>query len=249
MNDLIYKLRLYGPGKFIQFLSAEAMMRLRNIVSGSYSQCGEDLLLSKMFESYPAGFYVDIGAYDPIRFSNTYRFYRKGWSGINVEPNFEQFRKFETLRTRDINLNIGAGISNEKLTYYQMIPPTLSTFSKDMAKDYKQRGFICKATKKIPVLRLKNIFSKYLKGRDIQFISIDVEGYEMDVLKSNDWKMYRPMVICLEMHFGENFNSQVGAREKLITEYLEKNGYRYVRKTELNYFFIDQKRKGMHVSL
>ena len=84
----------------------------------SYSQLGEDLILDFFLKGKGSGFYVDVGAYHPINLSNTYKFYKRGWSGINIEPNYTKFRLFEEQRSKDINLNIGIGGASLKAQFF-----------------------------------------------------------------------------------------------------------------------------------
>lgn len=80
-----------------------------------YSQEGEDLILETFFDEVKNGFFVDIGAYDPIRFSNTYLFYLKGWTGINIDARPESMNDFDEIRPKDINLEIAIGQQEEML--------------------------------------------------------------------------------------------------------------------------------------
>ena len=81
---------------------------IKSVFTNSFSQYGEDVIIDRLLCHKKRGFYIDIGANHPDRFSNTKRFYVKGWSGINIEPNPIIFKKFAK-RTRDVNLNIGIG--------------------------------------------------------------------------------------------------------------------------------------------
>lgn len=242
MQELIYKFRLYGPKKFLRLLLEEVYLIARRKLLHTYSQCGEDLILDSLLSDYKKGFYVDVGAYDPIRFSNTLHFYQKGWSGISIEPNYDQYNKFVRSRPYDINLNIGVSKHNATMMYYQMNPTTLSTFSKSMADEYIRCGYVLKNKKKVPVLTLKEILKRNGSHRDIHFLTIDVEGHEMEVLKSNDWKKYRPHVICLEVHYSNMDVVTDKKRELMVLNYLDSIGYIYYTKTQLNYFFIDKKK-------
>ncbi len=94
----------------------------------SYSQEGEDMILQRILGDKKHGFYVDVGAHHPRRFSNTYLFYRRGWSGINIEPNPEAMNAFQVDRERDINLQFGIAEHAENLTYYFFDEPALNTF-------------------------------------------------------------------------------------------------------------------------
>ena len=84
-----------------------------------YSQNGEDLILNRFLENKEKGFFIDVGAHHPIRFSNTYLFYKKGWSGINIDAMPGSMTKFNKIRPKDINIEKGVGIKNDKLIFYQ----------------------------------------------------------------------------------------------------------------------------------
>ena len=101
----------------------------------SYSQDGEDMILKALYENKKnyKGFFVDVGAHHPVRYSNTYYFYKKGWRGINVEPTPTAMRSFNLLRRRDINLNLGVASKKDVLVFYCFDEPALNTFSKEAA--------------------------------------------------------------------------------------------------------------------
>lgn len=166
-----------------------------------YSQEGEDILLKRLFinDGYK-GFYVDIGAHHPTRFSNTYAFYLKGWCGINVEPNPDTFKLFTKKRPNDINLNLGVAQKSSLLKYYMFDEPALNTFDEEMLESrLKKTSYKHIKTIKVEVTPLSKIFDSYiLQNQQIDFLTIDVEGYDLDVLKSNDWLKYRPKWILVE---------------------------------------------------
>lgn len=237
MNNMFKKLKQYGLRTFMRFAFGELKVILWNrYVYGSYSQSKEDLLIDEMTGHKKIGLYVDVGAFDPVRFNNTMRFYTRGWRGINIEPNTFRWQKFGEKRKGDINLNIGIAQSKGSLTYYDMDPATLSTFVKKQATEYEKQGFALLKTTKIPVFPLREIFEKYVKGEKMDFLSVDVEGFEMDVLKSNDWKRWRPKIICVEVE-------TPGVRDQMVKNpvyaFLQKNGYQWMQTNHTNAFFRD----------
>lgn len=197
MSDLFQKVKIYGFKKSIEYAINELKLLLVKLIRKSYSQHQEDLVISHLLNNKKNGFYVDIGANDPDRFSNTKKFYKKGWFGINVEPNPVLFKKFAT-RNNDINLNIGISDKNTILRFYSFIPNTISTFSKDMSLSYQKQGYKLIKKYDVDVMTLEKVFNKNVGDRQIDFLSIDVEGFEMEVLRSNNWKKYKPTIICLE---------------------------------------------------
>lgn len=169
-----------------------------------YSQAGEDMLLSLYYEGKKhKGFYVDVGAHHPYRFSNTAYFYKRGWRGINIEPTPSLFKAFPRRRRRDINLNVGIG-NGEKLTFYVFNEGALNTFDPALAKERDGKIHLGRQYKiidriEVQTRTLADILDKHLPaGTPIDLLTIDVEGMDFDVLKSNDWTRYLPQFILVE---------------------------------------------------
>jgi len=160
----------------------------------SYSQYHEYLILDLIFEQKKAGFYCDIGANDPVVFNNTKRFYDRGWRGINVEPNVALYAKIVEDRPRDINLNIGIGETAGEMTFYIMSADALSTFDRQIAMNSSEKVI---AERTVHVEPLASVFQEYLTT-DLDFLSVDAEGYDLQVLRSNDWRIFRPRVLMVE---------------------------------------------------
>lgn len=237
IKDIIGKFKIYGPFTFIKYAIYELYLRIWMWgVKNSYSQKGEDIVIDRLLGSKKKGFYVDIGANDPIRFNNTNRFYERGWQGINIEPDTAFFEKLTSTRPKDINLNIGIGSSNKKLNLFKFFPDTLSTFSQNSAKKYIQQGFKLIGKVKIKVVKLSTVLNKYCKNTPIDFLSIDTEGYDLTVLKSNDWKRFRPKLICVEAQL----------KNTEVPKYLSKVGYREVFNNGLNRIFINAIKNKNH---
>jgi FkbM family methyltransferase len=199
------------------------IMRIKNLIIiffyeailNSYSQYHEDRVINKLLKKKQIGTYIDVGANDPIHFNNTKYFYDKGWHGINIEPNSILFKKILKRRTRDINLNIGVGEKRGELIFYEISADTLSTFSEEMAKKSIEEGHKLISSHTVKVLTLADIFEEYLANLAIDFMSIDVEGLDLEVLKSNNWLKYRPTVVMVEINRDG---------EKII-DFLECQGY------------------------
>lgn len=192
----------------------------------SYSQEGEDLVLDRFLENKRNGFYVDIGAHHPLRFSNTYRFYLNGWKGINIDPMPGSMLEFDRIRPLDINLEIPVSEKCETLTYFIFNEPALNTFSENEAirKDGLNNYKIIEK-KQLKMQRLDSILDKYLPNdTHIDFLSIDVEGLDLNVLKSNNWDKYRPEFILVEdlqsdlekVFFTEMYNFMKSKDYKLV---------------------------------
>lgn len=166
----------------------------------SFSQEGEDLILKRIFERQKDGFYVDVGAHHPFRFSNTYIFYQRGWRGINIDAMPNSMSSFNKYRPRDINLEIPVGKSGSKLKYHIFNEPALNTFDETRIEDIiKKTEYTLIEKIEISIQSLKEILDVYLpKGQKIDFMSIDVEGLDLEVVQSNDWEKYRPKILLVE---------------------------------------------------
>ena len=229
---------LYGPVQFLKFLLRELEYRvISQVAHGSFSQGDEDLIIDKYFNFKDKGFYVDIGANDPVRFNNTYRFYKKGWCGINVEPEEKNFRKLKRLRPADINLCFGVGTQKIK-TFYQFLPSTLSTFSSKEAKRYKDLGFKMLGQRKIALKKLSSIIGQYTKGKEIDYMSIDTEGSDLDVLMSNNWSRLRPKLICIEVGERELKRAKWKKTNEKVSKYLKALGYKELYNNKVNAIFV-----------
>lgn len=206
-----------------------AILKLRMLIHNPnffFSQTGEDILVNGVLQNQPCGFYVDVGAYDPVKYSNTFGFYLKGWNGINIDPSPEAFKKFKKARPNDINVNVGISDTPGKLTYYSFKEAAFNTFSKSLAESYKTPF----DTSQIKVERLDRVLDACnIPASGIDLMSIDVEGMDLQVLKSNDWKRYRPRVIAVEFATGDDS----------IKKFLTKLKYRPVCNTILTQIYVD----------
>ena len=187
-----------------------------------YSQEGEDILLSRIFGEQAEGFYVDVGAHHPRRFSNTCFFYKRGWRGINIDALPGSMKVFQKLRPHDINLELAVSEREQVLTYYMFNEPALNGFSKTISE--KRQTDEYKITNTIDVLAfpLYVILDKHLPlGQSIDFLSVDVEGLDLQVLESNDWKKYSPKVILVEILA----NNLTAIENDPVYNYMVNQGY------------------------
>lgn len=205
-------------------------LHTRKYYTKSYSQEGKDLILNRIFEGEKEGFYVDVGAHHPFRFSNTFLFYTRGWRGINIDANPESIILLNKFRKRDININLGVGEKQGTLNYYMFNEPALNTFNENLAKERDGLGKY-KLIKTIPVkiMPLRDILNQYMPPNTIiDFMTIDCEGMDFDVLQSNDWDKFRPNVLLVEVIPAKNF-AQLMSHP--INEYMESKGYEIFAKT------------------
>ncbi|OYZ76266.1 MULTISPECIES: FkbM family methyltransferase [unclassified Polaromonas] len=201
----------------------------------AYSQEGEDLILLRLFEGKRSGFYIDVGAHHPKRFSNTNLFYKLGWRGINIEPNPESFSLFLKMRPHDINIQLGVSDRTGLLKYYYFNDPALNTFDTGVVESReKLDGVMPIKTEEIPVDRLDTIlFKNFPAELAIDFMTIDVEGFDYAVLQSNDWTHFRPKIILVEalrMPIEKSLDGE-------IHQFMKSKGYELFAKTYNTYFY------------
>lgn len=197
------------------------------------SQCGEDLIIESLLPNKKNGFYVDVGANHPIKFSNTLFFYMKGWTGINIEPNHSKIWLFKLFRRRDINLNVGIGKEKSEMNFYIFEESTLSTFDKNAAENYQKMTHKLLKEIVIPILPLKEILENNANGKEIDLMSIDTEGFDMEVLESNDWNKFRPRFVIIETL--EYKNDGTGKKlNDIFDPYMIRVGYTKIAETYIN---------------
>lgn len=205
------------------------MEKLDPFVNLAYAQDGEDMVLRRLFERQASGFYVDVGAHHPYRFSNTCYFYRRGWTGLNIDPNPDAIQAFRRDRPSDINVCVGVAEKRGDLLFHLFDEPALNTFDADLAADRaKLPGYRLVDTRSVPVRRLDDLLAEYLPGDQvIDFLSIDVEGMDLSVLRSNDWSRFRPRILLVEAH-----ERTVSAIENdPINRFIIAAGYQLIAKT------------------
>jgi FkbM family methyltransferase len=162
----------------------------------SYAQNFEDVMLRRVFRDRKQGFYIDVGAMDPVVESVTKFFYDEGWSGINIEPNEWFYSKLLQDRPRDINLNLAVGEREEKKELYLFERIGNSTFEQASRDRYVDRGYEAIPVP-VNVTTLASICRDYVRSR-IDFLKIDCEGWENFVLRGADWDRFRPTVVIVE---------------------------------------------------
>ncbi len=208
----------------------------------SFSQEGEDRILRRIFEGKKSGFYVDVGAHHPFRFSNTYVFYLSGWRGINIEPRKESKVLFDRYRSEDLNLEIGISAEGVPLEYYELNETALNTFCEKEAllADKKGSFRIC-SQRQVETKTLRAILEEHLPtGKHIDFMSVDVEGMDLNVLNSNDWNLFRPSYLLVEVLRCELLDINLSE----IGRFLANVDYIPISKTFNTFIFEDRKIHG-----
>jgi FkbM family methyltransferase len=199
----------------------------------TYSLLGEDLVVKNFFKNLKKGLYVDIGCHNPLRMNNTQLLYQKGWRGINVDVGKFSIDLFNFLRPDDLNYHCAVSNKNKNvILYFNKEYSPLSSIKKNFVNK-RIKGILKK--KKIKGFRLDDILSwgKY-KNKQIDFLDIDVEGADLEVLEGLNFKKYNPKIICIEIH-KKNY------KHDKIFNFLIKKRYRLIWHKKFSFIFISKR--------
>lgn len=210
----------------------------------SYAQNREDALLARLFAGDSPGRYVDVGASGPVLHSVTKHFYDRGWSGINIEPVPEAYRSLYEARPRDTNLSVAAGRTRGQATLW--IAPDhlvgLSTIDPHLADTY-QREDLGFQPMTVDVVPLADILDEH--PGPIDFLKVDVEESEADVLAGADWDHHRPRVVLVEATVPNSQEQNHHLWEHILTD----AGYRFTLFDGLNRFYVEEGDKEAYSTL
>ena len=196
----------------------------------NFSQSNEEQILSTIFSNTRKGFYIDVGCHHPKRFSNTAKLYKDGWNGINIDANFKNIKLFEFFRKRDYNIRALVSETNTVLNYYYFNDSALNgCLTKPRVESLKRDNYKVINTEKILTKRLDEIISECgVNINQIDLLDIDVEGHDLQVLKSINLNLYDVRVILIE----------TGDQENQIIEYLLQYNYHLYKRVDRNRFFL-----------
>lgn len=205
--------------------------------SKNFSQEGEDLFLIDFFKNKSEGFYVDVGAFHPFRINNTYALYKKGFRGINIDISATSIDFFNFARPDDTNLNIGASNKFENKIFFSKKNLSFhNTFSKSLAESkiqnepFKKKYTIeCKPLTQI-------IDDTKFSNKKIDFLNIDAEGHDYEVLQGLDLKKYSPKIICIEISPLVDEKNKNYKNTKIF-KYLLENNYKLIWKGFNSFIF------------
>lgn len=202
----------------------------------SSSQDKEDIFIKNFFKNKKKGTYIDIGCYNPIFWNNTFKLFQRGWSGINIDAQKLNIDLFNIARPKDYNI---CAIISDKEKKSKIInlegennSPVLTSsysYAKKMKKIFNKTLIF----ETVKTKTFKNIVKENnIKIKKINFLNIDCEGNDYNVLKSVNIKKYKPNLICIEIsHLSSNIE------KKNILKYLKRNNYKLIKKNSVSSFF------------
>jgi FkbM family methyltransferase len=202
----------------------------------SYAQRFEDLYLMRCFGDRSEGFYIDIGSGHPVYDNMSFAFYLKGWRGITVEPNPWLAQLTRAVRPRDRHIEALVGAAAGEATFYLVNDfHGFSTMIEEHARAAQAQFGKSSEALAVPVTTLKQLCEEHAP-RAFDFLKVDVEGAEQDVLLNGDWQSYRPKVVVVEALAPYTLAPAFDAWEP----FLAKHGYRYVWFDSLNRYYLAQ---------
>lgn len=206
----------------------------------SYAQNFEDVMLWRALRGVEeGGRYIDAGAADPETHSVTAAFYKRGWHGVNIEPNGEFVEKLRERRPRDVTLQLALGESAGEAVFFRVPGTGLSTCSRPVADRHREAGWTV-VEEKVPVRTLADVCREHVRGDPVHFLKIDVEGAERAVLAGADFKSFRPWIVVVEAT--EPLKQEASDAE--WAGVLQAQGYKDVYFDGLNRFHVAEERLG-----
>ncbi len=208
----------------------------------SYSQTGEDLIVKFIFGQLNIAQpkYLDLGAHHPDFLNNTKIFYQNGSVGVNVEPDPFLIQQFNILRPDDINLNVGIGFHENGvlMDFFVMSDKVFNTFSKEEAQKIESYGtYKIEQVLQIKLVPISHILA-YFKSGSPNFVTLDVEGLDLEIIKTIDFKTFRPEVFCIETITYAEDKSERKITE--IIDWMESKDYFVYADTFINTIFVDK---------
>ena len=225
--------------KIIYFLSQK--IRSFKKIKKSYSSNSVDLIIEELFKYKKKGIYIDAGCNHPFIGNNTYKLFKKGWNGINIDLDHTFIESFNFHRPNDYNIQIGiSDVSGEQEMYYHHERSAINTLE-------GSRGNKARLKKKIITSTLNNIIEKSIfKNKEIDYVSIDVEGFELNVLKGFDLKKYKPKALSIEFidpemrkeeFYHQNINNIINSN---LYKYMSDNDYYLVNILHSDLIFVSK---------
>jgi len=216
----------------LSFFRAKKAMFTRN----AFGQCEEDawflsFLRARKIQWSDSGFYVDLGANHPVVFSATYLLYRAGWSGVTVEPIPSLCDLHRQLRPRDTCLNVGVGATNEQRRFWETAPDFFSSFSEEDTKRAAERG-LCTVLRegRVSLFTPSDIVAHVPTGRTVNYLTIDTEGLDSEILSNWPWNDSMPDIISCEA-------SAMSKEESEADRVLKTHGYAALRRFDTCVFW------------
>ena len=215
----------------------------------SFSLSSVDLIIERVFSNFKDGIYLDIGCNHPIKYSNTYLLFKKGWKGINVDLDKDSIKQFNLMRKDDHNVNalITSKDNEEKDLYFYHSRSAINTISKDLAEKRENKP---KKIKKLKGISINTLIERSpFQNKKINLLSIDIENYEYEALKEFKFDKYNIDVIVSEVTDVDSSKLELfnNSLEKImnskIYKLLTRNNYKLINWVNSDLVFVNKKSK------
>ncbi|HET7193934.1 MAG TPA: FkbM family methyltransferase [Nocardioides sp.] len=211
----------------------------------TYSQFGEDITAANLLRNVKSGFYVDIGAHHPLRHSNTALLHMKGWQGVTLEPNLEGFRAFKRFRPHAINVRAAIHNEADSVTLYKFRGGLSSTTMEERAESLRESKEPV-GEEVVPALKLNDVFDRYVpEGVHVNYLSVDIEGYDTEAILAFDLATYQPDVVCIEIHRPD----MLALGENAAVKYMTEHGYQLFAINIYSVTFVNLKAAAEHLRI
>ena len=219
------KINFFKKNKFLYWIYKIQKIYRNKKGNKHYAEFGEDIMINRIFTNINNGTYVDIGAYHPIKGSLTYNLYKKGWSGVNIDLSATSIDLFNIVRTRDVNINCAISNFSGETFYYENSP--INQQNSLISTDKSQKKIKIRSYKLDEILTLNNI-------NKIDFINIDTEGNELDILKSINFNRINPFLFSIE----ENSFFLENDSKKAKISFMKEKNYELINIIGVTMFFV-----------
>jgi FkbM family methyltransferase len=236
MNRLALIFRSLPPVLALRFAVVYGTKRFFDAsASINYSQTGEDAVIRSLLDETRQGIYVDVGCHDPVRSSNTLSLYLHGWHGVNIDANPRLIERFKATRLRDIAVCAAISDQEHDLVFHEFDDERVSTVSEEVLPEW-QTKWKKRSERVVRTRTLDSVLQEHLEpGTEIDLLSVDVEGHDLNVLRSIDLEVFRPKLIVVEMHHLDLMR----VCESPINRHLAQEGFRQIGYDTLNGYFTD----------
>lgn len=208
-----------------------------------YSQFGEDITAANLLRNVKSGFYVDIGAHHPLRHSNTALFHIWGWRGVTVEPMRQGFRAFRRYRPHAINVRAAIHNDEDSVTLFKFRGGLSNTTMQERVKGLRKSKDVV-GEEVVPALSLNDVFERHVPdGVRVNYLSVDIEGYDIEAMLAFDLARYRPDVVCLELYRPD----MLALGENVAVKYMSEHGYQLYAINIYSFTFVNIESAAQHL--
>jgi FkbM family methyltransferase len=226
--------RQFSGFRAFRFVVFEALRKICDPGGeSSFAQTGEDRIIMSIL-GRRSGFFVDVGCNHPVLRSNTFALYKRGWTGINIDANPEMVALFANHRPRDKAVCAVVSGSEREVVFTEFADSLVSSLDEDHVSEWKQQRAV-KAERVVETIRLQSLLDTLEAPKTFDLLTVDVEGHDLEVLRSIDLQIYRPELIVIEMH---GFDIR-RPEESAVCRHLADRGYEMVGYIVMNGYFRD----------